>query len=112
MSNLIQNLISPISNSILTINGVDDNKPLIEFKRNGEVYYNHQGIIKKVEEREEILTAFKYCVLGYTGKEIDDALFDAYLNKFDNEILTNKQIVDIEKRIRKIKLKKINKNLK
>jgi len=90
---------------VFTINGID--KPLLEFRNNGDVYYNHHGDIKKVENGEEILEAFKHCVLGYTGKEPDEALFDVYLSKIDKGEISDKQLREIEKRIRKIKLKRI-----
>jgi len=90
---------------IFTING--NNNPLLEFKNNGEVYYNHDGDVKKVENDEEILEAFKYCILGYTGKEPSEALFDIYLSKIDKGEITNNQLRKIEKRIRKIKLNRI-----
>lgn len=92
-------------NIVFSING--NTEPLLEFRNNGDVYYNHHGDIKKVENGGEILDAFRYCVLGYTGKEPKDALFDNFLNKIDNNELSNKQITEIEKRIRKIKLNRL-----
>jgi len=99
------NLTGLTSDIIFTING--HNNPLLEFKSNGDVYYNHDGDVKKVETGEEILEAFKYCILGYTGKESSEALFDVYLSKIDNGELTDNQLRKIEKRIRKIKLNRI-----
>ncbi len=88
-----------------SIPGLD--MPLLEFKCNGDVFYNYYGDIKKVENREEILEAFKYCVLGYVNKSTDIALFEVFLRKIDNKELSTKQVIEIEKRIRKLKIEKL-----
>lgn len=94
-------------NILFAINGIDG--ALLEFRSNGDVYYKHQNSekLKRVENGEEILEAFKQCVLGYTSQDMSDVLYDMFLSKIDNEELTNKQIIGIEKGIRKIKLKKL-----
>ena len=80
----------------------------LEVDGNGELSYRFKGELKKVEEREEILEAFRYCILGMNdGKSHHDVLFDKFLQKIDYGKLTNKQITEIEKRIRKLKLKKL-----
>ena len=95
------------SGIIFTLNN-NKSEPLLEFKTNGEVYYNYQGEIKKVEEREEILEAFSHTVFGFTGKKPADALFEKFLNKLDKGELSDKQLKMLDKRLRKLKLKNLN----
>lgn len=87
---------SNISSNILF--AVDGGETLLEFRSNGDVYYKHQNSenLKRVENGEEILEAFKQCVLGYTSQDMSDVLYDMFLSKIDNEELTNKQIIGIE----------------
>lgn len=89
---------------VFSLNGEE---PLLKFYTNGDVFYNFNGEMKIVEERSEILDAFKYCILGFYGEEPDKILFDKVLEKIDNGGISEQQFKEIEKRIRKAKLKKL-----
>lgn len=83
-------------------------EPVLTITQDGDVYYRFNGEMKKVEQRDDILEAFRYCVLGQYGEEPDKALFNKFLDRIDNGELTDEQLKQLEKRIRKTKLNKLN----
>jgi len=92
--------------NILTISGKNSD-PVFEIKSAGEIYYNSNGKMVKVNCPDDIAEAFLCSVLNYTGQQPEDFLIDTYINKILNNERSDEYINKLEKKFRKLKIDKI-----
>jgi hypothetical protein len=103
----ISNLTYSMIPNSLSISKPGTNKELLFIKSNGEIFYNVNDEMVKVNCSEDIGEAFTYVVLGYSDSTPEEVLIDKYINKMLNNERSNEYITKLEKTFRKLKLEKI-----
>lgn len=107
---LISTGLTYLSQNMLTISKPGTNKKLFNITSDGEIFYNVDDEMIKVNCHEDIVEAFTWTVLGYSDSTPEDVLIDKYINKILNNERSNEYITKLEKTFRKLKLEKISKN--
>lgn len=104
----ISNLTYSMIPNILTFSKPGTNKELLIITSNGEMFYNVNDEMVKVNCPEDVGEAFAHVVLGYSDSTPEDVLIDKYINKILNHERSNEYMMKLERTFRKLKLKKIN----
>lgn len=100
-------LTNPMLSNILSIsnkNGVE----VMKISPDGELYYRINDNMIKVEIPEDLVEAFSYVILNYTGKSPDDVMIERYVDKILKNEKSDEYISKLEKFFRKSKIKKID----
>jgi len=92
---------------ILNIKQKNGNE-ILTITQDGEIYYNFKDEMVKVECPKDIVDAFEFSILNYTGKSIDDVLMKKCFNYISSDEISNEHLLKFESAIRKAKLKKLN----
>ena len=82
---------------------------ILKITGDGQIFYKFNNEMIKVNCPDDITEAFLYTVLEYTGKDIDDAMIEKFIEKIENAERSIEFINKLEKIFIKLKLKKLNK---
>lgn len=93
--------------NILSINQPNTSNELLRISANGEIYYNVNGEMVKVNCSDDIGEAFYHTIFGYSGLTPEDIIIKIYINKILNHERSNEYITKLEHIFRKLKLEKL-----
>jgi len=100
-----------INYNILRINK-NNGDELLTISQNGDIHYNYNNEMVKVNCPEDIIDAFLHTVLNFTDSNLENILFEKYIKKISNGNISNDNVLKLEREFRKIKVKKLNDNNK
>ena len=109
-SGLTTSITSMYTPNMLIISKPGTNNELLKITAEGEILYNVNGEMIKVNCSEDVADAFIHVVFGYSNSTPEDVIIQKYINKILNHERSNEYMTKLEKTFRKLKLEKISKN--
>jgi hypothetical protein len=110
LTTLTASISSMYTPNMLVISKPGTSNELLKISAEGEIFYNVNDEMIKVNCPEDVAEAFIHVVFGYSNSTPEDVIIQKYINKILNHERSNEYMTKLEKTFRKLKLEKISKN--